>query len=266
MSRPEEIVAITRLAARVHTWSAECDRRLIRLFDFLHDRIDLKLFGSLASSDTECCEIWVWPDADLAGDKLFSTKSTSGRFIEVVGDLGRSLPLHWATHKQGASSLSTPEAENVSLSDALKADALAIQSLFSLILERPITLRVFEDNTVTISSVEKGYSQVMRYLSRTQRTSLGFNHEVFYELEDEEVGDVILQYGPTKEHKGDFFTKDTLSAAEYEAALEGIGMFSSLEKFQRGERILRAGTPQERARLLAESLYSTPQPVESGDG
>ena len=92
----------------------------------------------------------------------------------------------------------------------------------SLVLGRPMVLRVMEDNTTCIGSVEKGYSPAMRYLPRTQRTSLGFLHEVFCELDDAEIGAAILQYANTKKHKGDFFTKDSLSAEEFNAALKSL--------------------------------------------
>ena len=55
-----------------------------------------------------------WPDADLAGDKDSSTKSTSGCFIQVSDTCGLCMPSHWATHKQGGAAHSTPEAEFVS--------------------------------------------------------------------------------------------------------------------------------------------------------
>ena len=69
MARPELEVAITRLASRVSKWNAECDDRMIRLYDFIHDRIELCIYGSLSTTDNSICEIWAWPDADLAGDK-----------------------------------------------------------------------------------------------------------------------------------------------------------------------------------------------------
>ena len=259
MARPELAVAITRLASRVSKWSAECDERLIRLYDFIHDRIELCIYGSLSTRDATMCEIWAWPDADLAGDKLFSSKSTSGRFIELVGADGRGFPLQWSTHKQGATALSTPEAETVSLSDCCKADALPVQSLLSLLLQRPVVLRALEDNTTCIRSVEKGYSQAMRYLSRTQRTSLGFLNEIFSagvegsssndsgggsDGPSSRVGATILQYAPTKLHKGDFFTKDSLTQQDYIGALESIRMYASLEDFERGERNKQAQNSQ----------------------
>ena len=261
MAHPWLSVAITRLCQRVHKWSADADKRLIRIYDFIHDRIELCIYGSLSIDDLPVVEIWAWPDADLAGDKLVSTKSTSGRFIELVGANGRGLPLHWQTNKQPATSISTSEAESVSLSECMRVDGIALQALFSLILKRPVVFRAMEDNTACIRGVEKGYSQAMRYLPRHQRTSLGFLHEVFCgEDEDSElIGPNILQHAPTKKHKGDFFTKDTLTADEFMNALTALRIHPNREEFERGERVNRAQSPPILPSQAAEALASSLQ-------
>lgn len=132
-AKPDIIVAITRLASFITRWNANCDRKLIRLFDYLWTHKQGCLKGSLDVSDASTLVVKAWPDADLAGDKDSSTKSTSGRFVEVSGASGLCMPIQWATHKQGGSAHSTPEAETVSLSDCLRLDAIPIQQLFSLI-------------------------------------------------------------------------------------------------------------------------------------
>ena len=86
----------------------------------MHAHPQVALVGTIDDRDRDVCEIIAWPDADLAGDHN-SSRSTSGRFIEVVGP-GTRVALHWASHKQGSTSHSTPEAETVSLSDCLRVD------------------------------------------------------------------------------------------------------------------------------------------------
>jgi len=93
----------------------------------------------------------------------------------------------------------------------------------------------------------------MRYMVRVQRTSLGFLHDVFYETVDEEIGPVILQYSPTGEHKGDHFTKDSLTVADFEYALVKMRVHPSLGEFKRGECKYMAKTPLLLAKLLAEA-------------
>ena len=63
----------------------------------------------------------------------------------------------------------------------------------------------------------------MRYLQRTQRTSLGFLHEVFEEGLVDDLGGATLEYIPSEDHKGDQFTKE-LGVAEFQRALTMIGM------------------------------------------
>ena len=102
----------------------------------------------------------------------------------------------------------------------------------------------------------------MRYLPRTQRTSLGFLHEVFHENDSSEVGPAILQYAASKKHKGDFFTKDSLSAEEFQNALISLRIHESFEDFLRGERKNMGIKPQKSPLELAQDLGSDP-PVQS---
>jgi len=155
-AKPDITVAITRLASFI-TRNANCYRKLIRLFDYLWMHKQRCLKGSLDLSDAATLVIKAWPDADLAGDKDSSSKSTSGHFIEVSGSSGLRMPIQWATHEQGGSAHSTPDAESVSLSDCIRLDAIPLQQLFSLILNRPVELLVLEHNEPFIKAVRKGY-------------------------------------------------------------------------------------------------------------
>ena len=144
----------------------------------------------------------------------------------------------WACHKQTATSLCTAEAETVSLKDCIKADAIAIQDLFSLILKRPVKMQVLEDNTACITGVNKGYSPALRHLKRRQRTSLGYLHEIFYEQEGQEGSGLCeLCYGPTADHKGDVFTKEIHSVPCFHKRLCALGLHNSRSEFERGERV-----------------------------
>ena len=80
------------------------------------------------------------------------------------------------------------------------------------------------------------------------------------EDEDSElIGPNVLQHAPTKKHKGDFFTKDTLTADEFQNALTALRIHPNREEFERGERVNRAQNPPILPSQAAELLASTIQ-------
>ena len=80
MCIPQLAVAIQRLARHVTRWTAECDRRLKRLFQYIAFSLDDLLVGEVDSTYANAAVIVCWPDADLAGDYMCA-KSRSGCFI-----------------------------------------------------------------------------------------------------------------------------------------------------------------------------------------
>ena len=223
MCRPDMMVAITRLASRISKWTADCDRRLVRIYEYLQSHLELGLHGKIGCRNREEVFLRIWPDADLAGDH-YSTKSTSGRYIELCCGDDVTMPIAWSSRKQGSTSSSTPEAEIVSMSVAVREDGIPLQQLFSELLGRPVRMVVMEDNEASITIVRKGYSPTLRYLSRVQRTSIGFLHEIFVEESLKDFGEALLMFAPTATHKGDQFTKE-LGPIEFERALELINMY-----------------------------------------
>ena len=158
---PLSAVVISRLASMITKWNAECDRRIERLMAYIAEHGDLVISGCLSSADADVAELHVWPDADLAGDEL-STRSTSGYLMDVAGTEGRTSPISWGSRKQAATSSSTPQAEAQSAAEvmgcnqAVQGEALPAQHLMELILGRPVTVRIHEDNQSTIAIVRKG--------------------------------------------------------------------------------------------------------------
>ena len=64
-AKPDIMVAITELESYITRWNANCDRKLIRLFDYLRTHKQRCLKGSLDASDAATLVIKAWPDADL---------------------------------------------------------------------------------------------------------------------------------------------------------------------------------------------------------
>lgn len=201
------------------------DRKLIHLFDsfFTHTNSHWCLSGSLSIQDREDVGVWAWPNGDSSGDKEQAGKSTSGRYVEFSSKSGNRFQIGWASHKQGSTLNSTPEAETIGLGDCVRLDGLALRSSFALILKRPVGLRCLEDTETFIKVIESGYSTKMRYLPRTQCTSVGFLHELFHGPENAAVGPCILQHHQGKTRLGDHFTKELHSAESLKESCVRIG-------------------------------------------
>eukprot|EP00972_Heterocapsa_arctica_P044235 6531529-Heterocapsa_arctica.AAC.1 len=72
---PQICVIVSRLASQITKWTADSDRRLLRVYCYLYGNADRVLTGTLATTDRANLKIVAWPDADLNGD-FMSTKST----------------------------------------------------------------------------------------------------------------------------------------------------------------------------------------------
>jgi len=228
MCHPGLSLGIGRLSRRITKWCLECDRRLHRLYEFLCGT-DYHLHGELSQEDCATCYLAVWPDADLNGD-LFDTKSTSGCFIELAGQDGRAMPIIWGSRKQEGTAQHTQDAEMVSAAKWTRDDAIAIQAVFSLILGRPIVMRIMEDNSSMIIAAEKGYSPSLRHMQRIHRTSLGLIHDLIHQQPGEGEGQVFLDKVDTDIHKGDQFTKQ-LTVAKFLTAMDLIKMRNVRKSF-----------------------------------
>ena len=179
--------------------------------EFVKSKGDLVLSGSLSSEGREEAELWVWPDADLAGDEL-STRSTCGFFLEVVGRNGRTSPISWGASKTLATATSTLEAETVSMATVLgcnkcvQGEALPAQRLLESVLGRPVRLVVLEDNESSIAIVRKGWSPKLRTLLRNQKCNLQQLHELITADADqlEDRGPVVLRRHEGETHKGTY--------------------------------------------------------------
>jgi hypothetical protein len=197
MACPNLSLAIQRLACQITKWSADCDRRLVRLFGYIGAHYKECLYGAVQGNT---CRIVAWPDADLAGDPLTS-RSTSGWFVEIETDEHFRFPISWGSKRQTSTSNHTCEAETVSLSSCVRQQGIPVQLLMRYLLGHPIDLIVKEDNSATIAAITKGYSPALRYIRRTHRIDIGFLHEVFKEE------NAALKKAATADHRGDMFTK-----------------------------------------------------------
>jgi len=92
------------------------------------------------------------------------------------------------------------------------------------LLSRPPTRRVKEDNETCVKNVKKGYSPAMRYLPRTQRTSLGMVNEVFHGSQNSIIGKCALEHHEGKTHKGHHFTKELHNGTVFRESCFRLGL------------------------------------------
>ena len=133
--------------------------------------------GSLSTGDIDKVVLIAWPDADLAGDFMF-TKTTSGFFWEARGADGRSFSISWRIKKQGCTAQHTVEAETINLTTCLRSEPLPAQFLLQKLIRKPANVLLMEDNEATITSTRKGYSPAMRHLPRVHRIAIGLLYEI----------------------------------------------------------------------------------------
>ena len=115
-------------------------------------------------------------DANFCGD-FGSTRSTSGRLL-ALADPKTFFPLAWICKEQTSTSRSTAEAEIVSLAASLFSEALPQINLCKILLGRPTSCTLEQDNQATVAIAQAGYSQKLRYASRTQKINIKSIKEV----------------------------------------------------------------------------------------
>ena len=87
------------------------------------------------------------------------------------------------------------------MAEGARAEAIPLQRLMELILDRPVVVEVGEDNQSTITAVKKAYSLALRYTLRQQQCSVGGLHELFTEPPPPGVGTFELKYRESETHK-----------------------------------------------------------------
>ena len=102
--------------------------------------------------------------------------------------LNTFFPLDWFSNRQSATSHSTTEAELVAASKMLRESLIPIQSLWALLLQRPVDAVIHEDNMSTIVMINAGCSPQLRHIQKNHRISLGEVHELC------QHDDIILEH------------------------------------------------------------------------
>ena len=140
----------------------------------------------------------LFSDADLAGCGQ-TQRSTSGVLHTVLGPAS-SFPIAVVCKRQSCVSHSTPEAEIVAMSSALRTVGLPAMFVWDVLLPGA-KLVVREDNSTAIRVVETGRNPTMRHVGRTHGVSIAFLHEAW------KAGHFVVEYVPSALQCADVFTK-----------------------------------------------------------
>ena len=215
LARPDIQRAITELTRRIVVWSRADDRRLHRLMCYLHGTPHFVLKGFI-NDDPSVLKLSLFTDADHASS-LTDAKSTSGMFLVLEGP--NSLwPLCWSSKKQTATARSTCEAEMLSLDSGVFGEAIPMQDLWETVLDRPVVLTCFQDNSSVIQIIKAGYSPKLRHMKKVHKLNLSALYEIF------ECPDVLINYIKTSMQRADPFTK-SLAPNQWDAALGLMSIF-----------------------------------------
>ena len=200
-SRPDATFALGRMARNASTWTKDDDTDLTHLVGYLSATTDSGLEMDIDVRDrTGSLWLELWVDADHAGHP--DRRSTGGWILFLKGEHGTSAAIDWASRKQAMVSRSSGEAETTALNDAFKdiaaaefagknvasvtvgvsrglcAGGLPVMDFMETALNRKIPLIVYVDASVCKAAAEKGTSQQMRYLSKTQGVDLFWLRDV----------------------------------------------------------------------------------------
>ena len=216
MVRLDICYTINSLSKYITKWTALQDKQLRHLYSYLKSTAHIRLHGQVDSRDIDNVCIHAYPDADLCGT-FDTSRSTSGGFVELSG-LNTFFPLDWFSKRQSATSHSTTEAELVAASKMLRESLIPIQSLWALMLQRPIDAVLHEDNMSTIVVINAGYSPQLRHTQKHHRISLGEVHELC------KAENMKLVHIETDKQKGDLMTKG-LARPKHEPAMRMVGLY-----------------------------------------
>ena len=203
MARPDLLRAVGGLASEVSKWTRASDKKLYKLMCYVDSSKDYVMKGWV-SQKTDLGDVFqrLFADADWAGDKK-TARSTSGAFSSIEATTGDVFwPIAYKSVKQSCVSASTPEAELVSASCALRTVGIPMMDLLDTVCDRTVECIFEEDNQTCISTWKAGHSPTMRHIKRCHNICLRWLHDVTYEL-----GLCKVKYCDTKEMAADIFTK-----------------------------------------------------------
>ena len=258
MCRYDLLHACQALACKVTKWSLRCDRRLHRLIAYIHQSIDLCMYGWIGD-DSIALRLWLYTDADFAADQSDS-KSVSGVFCALQGPTS-FFPLCALSKKQSSVSHSTCESEMVAADLGLRTEAIPLMTLLDQLFQREVRCLFLEDNQSTLRNITTGKMASLRHLSRTHRVNTHWVAEVCRELP--------IDLGACESHlmAADIFTKIFAENMKWVDVMRLIGHLrwnDFLTLFNRGNKSFPE-KPKKTTETKTIPLHDTNQSITSPD-
>ena len=207
--------AVGALSSMVSRWTVLEDKKLHRLVCYLNSFADYMRIGFIGDT-AKGLRLMLFTDADFAGCQD-TKKSTNGGFLCITGP-NSFFPLSQISKKQTAVSLSTTEAEIVSMVYGLKMLGLPSLDLWETVLDKPMFIDLLQDNQATMRVAITGKHGSLRHTGRTHGVSVAWLH---HEVKSQ---DINLCDCDTTCMAADIFTKHFVGKVQWQRAIHLIGI------------------------------------------
>jgi hypothetical protein len=182
--------AVNKMSRKVAEPTVPDWKDVMKIFKYLVDKQDL----AIVYDPSDEMGLHAYCDADFAGD-IQSSKSTTGLIILYCG-----APIHWRSSRQSLVTLSSTEAEVVSLCTTVK-DIMWLRKIAEeLDIIKPDPIPIFCDNQSAIRITTKQKS-----IQRTRHMSA----QAAYVVEQVEEKKISIHHVSTKQQLADMLTKPT---------------------------------------------------------
>jgi hypothetical protein len=200
-SRPDIANVVRELSKSMDKASPAAWKELKRTIKFVLDTKEYGLKIEPKKQDNDKWNMVMFCDSDYAGDKE-TRRSVSGFVLFLMG-----VPILWKSKSQRSVTMSSAEAEYVSLSEAAKEIKFVYQILLTMEIkvETPIIVRVDNIGAIfmseNVSATSKSKHVDIRHRFVNEMVADGFLRIVFVKSEDN------LADGSTKNVSGDIYNK-----------------------------------------------------------
>jgi hypothetical protein len=221
MARPDLVYTVNELSCHLTKWTSISDSKLHHLYCYIGATRNLFLTGVVELGSAAQWKLEFYTDSNLGGSDLH-TRSTSGAalWITAGAESWTRFPLQWSSKRQTSTATSTAESEITSLGVGCRSVLLPAETLADEILGRTTQVEVLQDNAAALQVVASGYSTAPRFLSKHQRLSISFCHEVM------SAAHRSIRHCSTAFQRADPLTKG-LAGPAMGLALRNLGIFPS---------------------------------------